>query len=531
MKSDRDKPTDKAVIYARVSSREQEETGYSLPSQVTLLQEYAKRHELDVRRVFPVAESASGAKQRAVFAEMMEYMRKNSIPHLLCEKVDRLTRNLKEAVAADDWIKADESRHIHFIKNNLVINKDASSDHEFRWGIEIVLARKYISNLSEEVKKGQKEKIAQGWLPTKLPLGYKTIGDAGHKIHVIDEEKAPFIRRMFELYSTGNYSVIVLTEAMHKEGLRNRVGKKVGKSRMYDMLRDPFYYGDMRWKGEVQPAKHEPLISHELFDRVQMLLSRSLNQPQFNKHIPTFKAKMTCTTCGGSVTWERQKGHWYGHCNGYKRAGMKEKCEQRHMFVREEKVEEELFPMLINVAPKNKRVLEILNEALKESHADEITRYNTNLTNLNAAIERSQRRLEALYEDKLDTKINSETYERLFKRYTVEKDEATREIARLNKGNKKYYEAGYAIHELASKAMEIYKSEHATVEDRRLLLSYSFQNITLKGREVKPEYTFAFDFLANWVPKLNKISEPQKTVENPRQKEPFGSSHPVLLRG
>ena len=67
--------------------------------------------------------------------------------------------------------------------------------------IEIVLAKKFIANLSEEVKKGQKEKLAQGWLPTKPPIGYKTTGDKGHKIHVIDNEKAPFMKDMFELYS------------------------------------------------------------------------------------------------------------------------------------------------------------------------------------------------------------------------------------------------------------------------------------------------------------------------------------------
>ncbi len=518
-------------MYARVSSREQEEAGYSLPAQEKLLADYAARKQYEIVKVFSISESASGSKQRAVFYEMMRYMEKHQISNLLCEKVDRLTRNMKDAVAVNDWIEADARRKVHFVKQNLVIHKEAKSDEKFRWDIEIVLAKKYISNLSEEVKKGQKEKIAQGWLPTKPPLGYKTIGEKGHKIHVIDEARARFLRKMFELYSSGNYSVVNLSAAMYDEGLRNHAGKKVGRSRMYDLLRDPFYYGALRWKGDVMPAKHEGLISRELFDRVQLLLSRTLNQPQFNKHIPVFKAKMCCTTCGGSVTWERQKGHWYGHCNGYKRAGMDQKCEQRHVFVRQEKVEEKLLPMLLKVAPKNKRVLDVLNEALKESHVDEIARFNSKLAELNMTIERSQRRLEALYEDKLDGKISVETYDRLFKQYSAQKEDATNEIARLNKGNRKYYEAGYAIHELASVAKEIYESEDATTDDRRLLLSYAFSTIALEGREIKPEYTLAFDFLANWVPRLNKISEPRKRVANIGQKEPFGSSHPVVLRG
>jgi len=127
---------------------------------------------------------------------MITYLNKNKIPNLLCEKVDRLSRNLKEAVIANDWVEEDLERQIHFVKQNLVVHKNAKSDEKFRWDIEIILAKKYISNLSEEVKKGQKEKLAQGWLPTKPPLGYNTTGDKGHKIHILDQEKAPFIRKM-----------------------------------------------------------------------------------------------------------------------------------------------------------------------------------------------------------------------------------------------------------------------------------------------------------------------------------------------
>src|SRR3989344_2541898 len=216
----------KCAPYCRVSSKEQEETGYSLPSQEKLLIEYANRKGFEVAKVFSVAESASGSRQRKIFAEMMEYVEKNNVQILLCEKVDRLTRNLKEAVVANDWIEANEERQIHFVKQNLVIHKNAKSDEKFRWDIEIVLAKKYISNLSEEVKKGQKEKIAQGWLPAKPPLGYTTIGDKGHKIHVIDEDVARHIRKMFEWYATGNYSIARVEKELYEAGLRTRIKTK-----------------------------------------------------------------------------------------------------------------------------------------------------------------------------------------------------------------------------------------------------------------------------------------------------------------
>ena len=90
----------KAVIYTRVSSREQEETGYSLPAQEKLLRDYAQRNGFEIAKVFSISESASGKRQREIFNQMLSYVKRNAIKIILCEKVDRLTRNLKDAVAS-----------------------------------------------------------------------------------------------------------------------------------------------------------------------------------------------------------------------------------------------------------------------------------------------------------------------------------------------------------------------------------------------------------------------------------------------
>ena len=514
----------KAVIYCRVSSREQEETGYSLPAQEKLLKEYAERKGFEIIKVFSVAESASGSKQRKVFSEMVDFINKNKIPNLLCEKVDRLTRNLKEAVVANDWVEENTDRQIHFVKQNLVVHKNAKSDEKFRWDIEIVLAKKYIANLSEEVKKGQKEKLAQGWLPTKPPIGYLTVGEKGHKTHIVDFDKAPFIRKMFELYSTGNCSTPALVKIMYKEGLRGRTNKEIGKSRVYDMLSDPFYYGAMKWNEEVFSAKHEPLITKELFDLVQEKLNRKFKVPQYQKHLPVFKAKIDCIECGGTITWETQKGNWYGHCNHYK------SCSQKKWY-RQEAVEELLFPHFDGVAPRTPKVLKILEKALKESHASEIEYHTSSVNEINKTLETAQRRLEAIYEDKIDKKITPEFYNRKFLEYTKDKEEALEALKKVNDGNTKYYQAGFAIHELALKASKIYNSKKATTEDKRLLLSKVFSNLHLNSSDIKPDFTLAFEFLREWIPVLNKTFEPLENLVTKGKDATFVTFHPVGLRG
>src|SRR3989344_651511 len=197
----------KAVSYARVSSREQEESGYSLEAQAKLAQEYADRKGLKTVKAFSVTESASGRQVRKVFLEMLAYTNKNGIDVILCEKIDRLTRNPKDASLVDEWVRAKSSREVHFIKENFVLNQNTRAHENLVWDIKVAIARFYTNNLSEEVKKGQKEKISQGWLPTKPPLGYQTVGDKGHKIHIVDPVAGPLIKRAFEMYASGNYSI------------------------------------------------------------------------------------------------------------------------------------------------------------------------------------------------------------------------------------------------------------------------------------------------------------------------------------
>ncbi|TSC77444.1 MAG: Uncharacterized protein G01um101433_599 [Parcubacteria group bacterium Gr01-1014_33] len=518
----------KTILYARVSSKEQEETGYSLDAQEKLLKDYAIKNGFEAVKMFRISESASGRQIRKTFNEMLEYANKHKISVILCEKIDRLTRNIKDAAIVNDWITEDENRQVHFVKENFILSKNTRAHENLVWDMKVAIARFYTNNLSEEVKKGQKEKLAQGWLPTKPPLGYKTIGDKGHKIHVQDEEKAPFVKKMFELYSSGNYSTNELVRVMYKEGLRSRSDGKVGKSRIHQLLSDPFYYGKVRYRGEIHDGAHEPLISKDLFDAVQQKLIRKLANPQYKTHHPVFKAKINCKECGATITWETQKGHWYGHHTSYEKY---KHCTTKRVYMRQEDVEKQLFPCFDKVAPKTERVLRVLEKALKESHADEIDYNTTKRNELTRIIQLADQRIEGAYRDKLDEKIPAALCEKIMSNSTREKEEALEALKKLGESRTRYYEAGYAIHELALKSQAIYDSEKATPEEQRLLLSYVFSNLALNADRITPNYTLAFQFLVDWMPKVNKIFELSEMQTNKGQKSTFVPSCPVVLPG
>lgn len=528
----------KAVLFCRVSSKEQEETGYSLPAQEKLLKGYADKQGSTVAKNFSISESASGKKQREVFSNMMSFLEKQNIKIIICEKVDRLTRSFKDAVEIDEWLEKDEERQVHLVKDSLVLHKNSRSQEKLNWGIRILFAKNYIDNLSEEVKKGQKEKIAQGWLPTKPPLGYKTIGEKGHKTHIVDKEKASPIRRMFELYASGDYSVKKLAEVMYQEGLRNTYGNKVIKSRMHQLLIDPFYTGKIRWNDELYDGKQERLISKELFDRVQQLM-KSKTTPKYNKHNYLFKSLIRCIECGGLITWETAKKiHTYGHCNHYRN------CSQE-TWVKEPEVEGQLLGGLEKLQIRNGRIVEWIRKALKESHQDEIEYHSSTMNELYEREKQAKKRLDRLYDDKLDGKITEEFYNRKFKQYSQELEEFLDTIKKHNNASVKYFELGVNIYDLSQRAKEIYLKAKTKkmLDDQRQLMRLVFAKMLLDEGKLSYEYTPAFNLLseavratnsskvANWGKNGDKIFEPSKKGDITHQKGNFYPLRPSLLPG
>lgn len=154
----------KAVIYARVSSKDQEREGYSIPAQLKLLREYAARNEMQIMREFVDIETAK-TPGRKRFGEMVDFFEQHGNPRcLIVEKTDRLYRNFRDCVTLEDL-----DVEIHLAKEGQVIEKNARSQAKLVHGIQVVIARNYIDNLREEVRKGMREKAEQGIYPSRIP--------------------------------------------------------------------------------------------------------------------------------------------------------------------------------------------------------------------------------------------------------------------------------------------------------------------------------------------------------------------------
>jgi site-specific DNA recombinase len=523
----------KAVLFCRVSSKEQEETGYSLPAQEKYLREYAEKAVLIVDKVFAVSESASGKKQRKVFNEMLIYVRKTNISIIIAESTDRVTRNFADVPVLDKWVLEDELHQIHLAKESCILHKDSKSHEWFMWRVKVATAEYYVRLLSENVKKGQKEKIAQGWLPTKPPIGYKTIGEKGHKEHVIDEEKKHFALKLFEYYDSGEYSLRRLTEKMFKEGLRNENGNRIVKSRIHQLITDPFYIGKNRWNGIVYDGKHVPLIPPELFERVQKRL-HSKGTPKYSKHLYLFNKFIHCKECKGLITWEIHKGIIYGHCNHYR------PCSQR-LWVTEEEVEKQLTHLFDTLQIKSKRLMEWIRKALKESYKDQSFYHASSMSEWEKQLKQAQNRLDKLYDDKVDEKITEEMHSRKFKQYTDEKNKALEMLAKHTNANNKFHQLGINFFEISQRGKQIYSK--GVPEKKRILLGLVFENITLEKGVLTYDYTKPFKILSEAIHRTNSSKllvqtakvknffDPTEKVDTSIQTGAFEALRPILLRG
>lgn len=206
----------KAILYARVSSNRQEKEGFSIPAQIKFLRDYAEKNDIEIVKEFVEAETAKKAG-RAKFNEMVSYLHEHENQRIiLVEKVDRLYRNLPDYGTIDN-IKGLE---IHFVKENEILSENSRSGIKFMIGIRVLMAKQYIDNLAEESAKGLNERVEQGYA-LYPPLGYKYGNDGTHKhAIIIDEERAKYVKRAFELFVYENLSAYTINNILYEEGLR-----------------------------------------------------------------------------------------------------------------------------------------------------------------------------------------------------------------------------------------------------------------------------------------------------------------------
>lgn len=471
-----------AIIYARVSSKDQEKEGYSIPSQLKLLKNYASTNNYSIVREFTDAETAKKAGRKE-FNKMLKFIEEEkTVKHILVEKTDRLLRNLPDYGLVEELIKQSEV-NIHLVKENVVLSRDSRSNEKFIFGIKALMAKNYSDNLSEEVKKGMQEKAAQGIYPSIAPYGYLNVKEGGKKILKVDSEAAMYIRKMFELYATGNYSLLLLRKKMITDGMVYRNGKNFYRSKVEYILKNEFYTGVFYWKGKkYENASHEPIIERDLFDRVQEILL-SPYKSKSRKGLFAYTNLMKCGVCGCALTAQIKKEKYiYYHCSGYKG-----NC--RQPYLKQEVVEAE-FEKLLESIYISEDMQKFILQGVKESLKDKIEYHNNLVKQLEKQINMLQNRIDEAYLDKVDKKISEDFWQSKTKNWIEEKERLTKKLLHCQEADSKYLENVDLILELARKAVVLFKKQKP--EQKRRLISLLVSNCTYKSEKLDIELKTPF---------------------------------------
>lgn len=475
----------KAVIYARVSTKEQEKEGFSIPAQLKLLNDYALKNDIHIIEKFTDSETAKQSG-RTNFNEMLKFIKKNKdINIILVEKTDRLYRNFQ------DYVKLEEfNLEIHLVKEGSVLSDNSKSHEKFIHGIKVLMAKNYIDNLKEETIKGLREKANQGYFPGKAPYGYKNItDDSGKKIIAIDEQNAHYVKRAFELYATGNYSLRGLNNKLFDEGFRNKAGKKYSKSIIERMLKNIFYTGAFEFEGKrYENAMHKALISQDLYYLTQTKLRDPRKLRMHDIEFP-YTNFIQCGHCGCYLTAELKKSKYiYYHCTGNKGGDCKKD------YLKEETIEKTFIEILKKIYIPEELIQKVLGtiKGIYKLKKD----YTVNVTeSIERQIKTLENRIEQLYLDKLDGNIPNEFWKEKNTAWHAQKDELLNKLKAINNAEKKFYERSNLILEFCKDAYRLFLE--ASPEEKRKIVSLVCSNLSYKDKELSIELNSVFKMLAN----------------------------------
>lgn len=298
-------PHIKYCLYARKSSETEERQILSIDSQVKEMLEIGQRDNLEVIEIKRESHSAKDSGQRPVFAQMLKEINEGKFGGILTWAPDRLSRNAGDLGCLVDLMDRKILQEIRTYGQ-----KFANSPNEkFLLMILGSQAKLENDNKSVNVKRGLRTKVEMGLWPSVAPTGYLNEKRSDRKGYVIiDPYRSPVIKQMFEKVAREEWSGRKLYQWLKDIRFKARSGKPLSLSNVYSIIKNPFYYGTFEFpknSGNWYAGKHTPIITKELYDKVQEHLAKE-SHVRINSKEFAFTRLLTCGLCGSGVTAEEK---------------------------------------------------------------------------------------------------------------------------------------------------------------------------------------------------------------------------------
>lgn len=484
----------KAIILARVSTPQQAKQGLSLDEiQLPKLREYALLNNLEIEQEFVFQETADD-KIRYKFDEMIDLLKKRKdIKAIISFRVDRLTRNYRDAVAMDD-LRTGYDKELHFVEDRLVLHSNSYGRDIQDWDLKVFLAKQHINRLKEDSYNTLMAKLNSGEQYGLAPYGYENITLENTRKSVrIRPFEAGIVKKIFELYATGSYSMEQVRGMIEKE-----YGIKLYKSRLDKILNNPYYYGVRIFKGKAYTHIYPTLIDKDTFDQVQEIKAgRVKRTAKFAGKAYNYRGLIICGVCGCTITPEaHQKKQKNGNIHDYVYYHCTESKGKHNAKWLSEKELDKQFGNIFKTMQIPSADLIWMVESLKQSHEGKKQFNQDSFDEYNAQIKRLQTMIENSYEDKLTGRITQEEYDKYYQKFRTQQDGYKQKLARLQQADEDYYLNASYLLKLASRSYELFIGSEP--EQKRELIQLVLLNLSLKDGKLCYEMQKPFDsiFLA-----------------------------------
>ena len=375
----------RVTYYARVSSESDEQLN-SLGNQIQYYEDFIRRNAAWTFVPGYIDEGLSGisTKRRENFNRKIDNAAEGTFDLIITKEISRFARNTLDSIQFTRQLLGC-GVGVFFQNDNI---NTFDEDSELRLSIMSSIAQDELRKLSSRVKFGHQQAIKNNVvLGNSRIFGYRK----ENRRLVIDEEQAPMVRELFELYATDQYSMKQIEALFWEKGYRNLNGRKIAHTTMSNMISNPKYKGyyvgnkvkvvDMFTKkqkflppeewvmfkdetGEIVPA----IVSEELWDQANTILRRRSddvkNRQGVCNHANLLTGKLFCTCCG-TAYYRRESQDKQGHknskwvCSGKIKNGA-DSCDSFPIY------EDEIKPLLLDVF----RDTEASAEALIEEYVE-----------------------------------------------------------------------------------------------------------------------------------------------------------------
>ena len=397
----------KYFVYARKSTDVEDKQVLSIEAQLVELRTYARNERLEI--VDELIEKKSAKMPgRPVFADMLKRIERGEANGIIAWHPDRLARN-----------SIDGGQIVYLLDQTLLKNLkfptfwfENTSQGKFMLSIAFGQSKYYVDNLSENTKRGLRQKVRRGEFPGPAPVGY--INDIRTKEIVTDKRRAPVVVETFELYAKGESCFEDVSQFLFTHGIKTSGNKQFPKDQVKRLLTNPFYYGHFRYAGEIHEGKHEAIISKKLFDNVQAVIAERSRPRKGKKNDPMpLCGTLHCGTCGMMITGEKRiKRQKNGnvHRYVYYRCSKKNKtldCHGPH--IREELLNEQLLAIIHRYAMPDEwaqRLYALIEQDISSAQATN----TVTLSELEQEVSLRAGKLQRLLDSYLDQDIEREVY-------------------------------------------------------------------------------------------------------------------------